>query len=231
MFLREFLEDTPSLFYAFDEPVRFSAALDRALPDLIFANPALLSRALCQKLKVIRETRPTVRFFALESAPGEAVKSGLEFEGFFSGPPPALSEFQKSLSAKLPIPEKLRLLVVDDEEEIRRMLGDYFQNRVNPVFEVHFASDGAEGLGRLERETFDLAMLDIKMPVMDGREVFGSLRRSGNQTPVIIFFAAVFGDELAEIRKIGKAAVVEKGSGQSALGELLPLIKKMAFLG
>ena len=67
------------------------------------------------------------------------------------------------------------------------------------------------------------------MPLLDGREVYREMRKKNINVPTIVFFDAVFGDELAEMRRYGKPAVIEKGAPQSALPELLELVKKMWF--
>ncbi len=61
-----------------------------------------------------------------------------------------------------------KLLIVDDEPEIRDTYGDYFAKR---GFIVETAADGVEGLDKLLHDEFDAALVDIKMPKMDGIEM------------------------------------------------------------
>jgi DNA-binding response OmpR family regulator len=64
--------------------------------------------------------------------------------------------------------EQHKLLIIDDEPEIRETYGDYFTKR---GFIVETAADGVEGLDKLLQDEFDVALIDIKMPKMDGIEV------------------------------------------------------------
>jgi len=61
-----------------------------------------------------------------------------------------------------------KLLIVDNEPEIRDTYGNYFAKR---GFIVDTAADGVEGLDKLLHDEFDAALIDIKMPKMDGIEV------------------------------------------------------------
>lgn len=79
-----------------------------------------------------------------------------------------------------------KILVVDDEREICDVLGDFFEGK---GYEVVKALTGLEALQRFERERPDLVLLDIKMPVMDGVEVFRRLREIDPSVGVIMVTA------------------------------------------
>ena len=57
-----------------------------------------------------------------------------------------------------------KLLVVDDDPGIRRLVG----RLLGRDFEIDAANDGAEGLEKVRQQHFDLVLLDIAMPRMDG---------------------------------------------------------------
>ncbi len=66
-----------------------------------------------------------------------------------------------------------KILVVDDEQDIR----DYLQKRlVKSGYDASSASNGQEALERCRREAFDLVLMDIAMPVMDGYEACKRLK-------------------------------------------------------
>ncbi|OUR93128.1 hypothetical protein A9Q84_21745 [Halobacteriovorax marinus] len=85
--------------------------------------------------------------------------------------------------------DKLKVLVVEDEEEIRDFIGfcleDFLGNRVE-----YFASeDGLDALEKVTLNKYDLIITDIKMPNMDGKEFI--LKVQGNDTvnkstPIIV---------------------------------------------
>ncbi len=227
-FFEEYFEETSSQFYFFFESSKAGVFLDTTAPDLIFLNAAHLSRALAQKMKVLRQSRPHSRLFHLGPPPKET--HSLIFDEIFLEPL-SQTQFQKIMVPHLPIPEKIRMLVIDDDPEVSDTIRDYLEHRTNPSFEICREFDGEKGLALLEKEHFDLVVLDIKMPVLNGCEVYAEIKKRGIQTPVIIFFDAIFGDEMVEIHKHGRPAVVEKGSGSSAMPEMMALIKKMVYFG
>jgi len=75
-----------------------------------------------------------------------------------------------------------RILVVDDEEHLAAGIRE---NLEAEGYRTDIAHDGATGLARLRSEPFDLVVLDVMMPNMDGIEVCAQLRHDGIQTPVL----------------------------------------------
>ena len=78
-----------------------------------------------------------------------------------------------------------RILLVEDDPSIREVTAIGLSNA---GFEVETASDGREGLDRFEREPFDLVLLDVMMPRMDGLEVCRAIRRTST-IPVVMLTA------------------------------------------
>ena len=99
-----------------------------------------------------------------------------------------------------------RILVADDEEGIREsislILGD--------DYELVFAHDGEETLDRLRGETFGLALLDVKMPKLDGLEVLRRLKGSKQNTPVVILTAYQSVELAREAVKLGARTYLPK---------------------
>ena len=75
------------------------------------------------------------------------------------------------------------VLIVDDDEAVRTML--YKVIRSNGI-QAELAATGEQALKMLEQTPFDLILLDINMPGMDGFQVVQVLRQRGNQTPIIL---------------------------------------------
>ena len=78
----------------------------------------------------------------------------------------------------------MRLLLVEDDNEISRMLKGYLENE---NFEILCAMDGEEALKKFD-ESFDLVLLDLMIPKISGMEVLGQIRQKSN-VPVIIISA------------------------------------------
>lgn len=82
--------------------------------------------------------------------------------------------------------QNIKLLVVDDEDRIRRLLTMYLSRE---GYEMDEACDGAEALEKIEETRYDCILLDVMMPEKDGMEVLQELRKMENQTPVILLTA------------------------------------------
>jgi len=81
--------------------------------------------------------------------------------------------------------DKSKLLIVDDDVEIRHLLQQYLQKS---EFQVAVAADGQQMFKILEKEVFDLIVLDLMMPGEDGLSLLRSLRIDSN-VPVIMLTA------------------------------------------
>lgn len=76
-----------------------------------------------------------------------------------------------------------RILIVEDEKPVAKA----FRLKLNKAgFDTKEAGDGEEALALLEREKFDLILLDLVMPKMDGFTVLSTLKEKNNPTPVIV---------------------------------------------
>ena len=94
---------------------------------------------------------------------------------------------------------RLRILVADDEEGIRESLKLILEGEYDLVFVQH----GEETLAKLARERFDLALLDIKMPKIDGLEILKQMKQQRLATPVIILTAYQSVELAKEAIKLG----------------------------
>ncbi len=79
-----------------------------------------------------------------------------------------------------------KVLIVDDDQSLRRALKDRFEFW---GCEVSVAADGREALATAAQNTFDLILLDLSMPVMDGFEVLAKLRADGYPADVVVLSA------------------------------------------
>ncbi|ALK32916.1 response regulator [Burkholderia plantarii] len=85
-----------------------------------------------------------------------------------------------------PEPLRDRILVLDDETEIRQMLQRYL---IAQGFEVRAVKDGMQLDACLERQPYDLLVLDIMMPKEDGLAVCRRLRAQGQTIPILMLTA------------------------------------------
>ncbi len=96
--------------------------------------------------------------------------------------------------------EKPRILVVDDEESHRIMLRAVLKEEGYAVTE---AADGLEALRAVEKEAFDLILLDIRMTEMDGIEALTEIRKISPLVPVLIMTAYASVKTAVEALKAG----------------------------
>jgi DNA-binding response OmpR family regulator len=85
-----------------------------------------------------------------------------------------------------------RVLLVEDDDHLAE--GVAFNLR-NTGYEVETTTTGEAALEALERRAFDVVLLDVMLPGIDGLEVVRRLRRSGNTKPVLIITARNSADD------------------------------------
>jgi DNA-binding response OmpR family regulator len=93
-----------------------------------------------------------------------------------------------------------RILIVEDEEAIADLEKDYLELS---GFEVEIAADGTTGLQRAMEEDFQLIILDLMLPGVDGFEICRQVRNAKN-TPIIMVSAKK--DDIDKIRGLGLGA-------------------------
>ena len=76
-----------------------------------------------------------------------------------------------------------KILIVDDEESIRLL---YKQELEDEGYDITLACNAYEALEIVDRESFDIMVLDIKMPGMDGIEAMQKIVGKKNNIPIII---------------------------------------------
>ncbi len=81
-----------------------------------------------------------------------------------------------------------RVLIVDDDETLRQSLAE--QLRLHEEFLTDEAETGAAALEATKGTYFDVILLDVGLPDMDGREVCRLLRRAGVKSPIVMLTGA-----------------------------------------
>lgn len=86
------------------------------------------------------------------------------------------------------------ILIVEDEEPIRELVATALRFT---GFDVETVDSGARALAEIRNGTFNLVVLDVNLPDLDGFSVCRKLRSDGNQVPVVFLTAR---DDLADLR-------------------------------
>jgi len=123
--------------------------------------------------------------------------------------PPSPAPKEPAPQTKGPAPEapSPRLLVVEDEEAIAEGLAVNFRHK---GYRVDLAADGEGALQRVAAGRYDLIVLDVRLPGVDGFEVCRRLRAAGDLTPVLMLTAASQPDDIVYGLKLGADDYVTK---------------------
>lgn len=103
-------------------------------------------------------------------------------------------------------PEQVRVLVVDDEKVIRNLLQLSLQRM---GYQVVIATDGPEALALFEAQRFDLVLLDILMPGMDGFHVCRAIRKVSD-VPIVMLTALNRPDDIVLGLELGADTYITK---------------------
>ena len=80
----------------------------------------------------------------------------------------------------------MKILIIDDEVKLAKIIKEYLELE---RFRVDLAFDGKEGLEKISVRDYDLIILDLMLPEIDGFKVCRRLRSNKNQVPIIILTA------------------------------------------
>ncbi len=101
----------------------------------------------------------------------------------------------------------IKVLLVDDEVSFAASMKKVLSRR---GLDVHIATDGLTALSMIAKQHFDVVVLDIKMPGMDGTQVFAEIKRFSPDIPVILFTGHYSSGEEEDILKKGAYAYLLK---------------------
>ncbi|NOQ94315.1 MAG: response regulator [Methylophaga sp.] len=103
--------------------------------------------------------------------------------------------------------KKVRILIVEDEVAIREGLIDVF---VYHGYDVDFSGDGIEGLKKALTGTFDLILLDVMLPGMNGFDICNQVREHDRDQAIIMLTAKSSDDDIIEGLTLGADDYVSK---------------------
>ncbi len=121
-----------------------------------------------------------------------------------------------------------RILVVDDEDRIRRLLRMYLEKE---NFIVYEADNGEKAMELAEKEKFDLIILDIMLPDRDGISICKQLRQN-NSLPIIILSAK--GEELTRVHGFEVGAddyIVKPFSPRELIYRVKAILRRTVYIG
>lgn len=143
----------------------------------------------------------------VKSEPGKGSEFSFEIMFPFGVSEPEAIRLQNSEHPDKSELKNLRILLVEDNE-FNQFLAETYLKRNGA--EVVKAENGKSALQFLETNTFDVILMDIQMPVMDGKEATRILRQQGNKTVVIGCSAHALPAEKAECLALGMNGYITK---------------------
>ncbi len=105
------------------------------------------------------------------------------------------------------MPENQTLLIVEDEQAIRTGLVDVF---IYHGFNVDFAEDGLVGLNKAKTGKYDLIILDVMLPSMNGFDICGAIREQDKSQPIIMLTAKTADEDIVQGLSLGADDYVAK---------------------
>jgi OmpR-family two-component system manganese-sensing response regulator len=75
-----------------------------------------------------------------------------------------------------------KVLLMEDDAQLSEIIKEYLEEN---GYDVKLATDGEEAFDMAYEEKFDIFLLDVKVPLMNGFDLLSKLRREGNETPAI----------------------------------------------
>ena len=103
--------------------------------------------------------------------------------------------------------DKIKILIVDDEVIFLESMAKRLEIR---GFDVQTASRGADAIEIARKEQFDLALLDLKMPGMDGKKVLETLKSEDRYIEVVILTGHGSIDSAVDCTKLGAFGYLPK---------------------
>ncbi|CAH0117734.1 MULTISPECIES: response regulator transcription factor [unclassified Paenibacillus] len=107
-----------------------------------------------------------------------------------------------------------KVLIIEDEPTLARLLS---YNLAQEGYDIKVVDHGTEGLQAGLSEHFDLIILDIMLPGMNGFEILAKMRQAGKRTPVIILTARNAEEEVVQGLKSGADDYITKPFGVAEL--------------
>lgn len=203
----------------------------RKLPLRFFTNVVLpsvkfnLSRSVTPKIDFSDESRYYLARFVggLYALPGSPLSSRHDFPARFQA---ATVNWGFRIHPTIGDPwtmdeQKIRVLIADDEDGLRSTIAAWLSDE---GFDVQQAPDGLEAIKLVQSNDFDIALLDIRMPGVNGLEVLRFIKKNSSTTDVVMMTGMSDVNMAVEAMKLGAKEYLTKPID---LDQLVPQLRSL----
>jgi OmpR-family two-component system manganese-sensing response regulator len=120
----------------------------------------------------------------------------------------------------------IKLLLLEDDIQLSEIIAEYLEEN---GCDVTLASDGQEAMDKIYEERFDLLLLDVKVPFMNGFDLLSKIRKDGDETPAIFLTSLNSIDDLSRAFEAGCDDYLKKPFELKELLLRIKTISKRAF--
>src|SRR5687768_3420851 len=117
----------------------------------------------------------------------------------------------------------IRALVVDDEMELRTSVAEFLRNIPDFRIETELAATGTEAIEKIQSSLWDLVLMDVRMPEMDGLTALKAIKEHDPRTFVVLMTAHGTLNDAVEAIKFGAYDYLEKPVDRT---RLIAIVKK-----
>lgn len=114
-----------------------------------------------------------------------------------------------------------KILVVDDEIDVLETIVDTIELEFDDTVSVSKAYNGQEALEIFKKDSFDLVVTDLNMPIMDGIEFTSNVKKINHQAPVIVFTGHGDSEEQQRLTNLGVEIMIKKPFVEDLIDEIV----------
>lgn len=128
------------------------------------------------------------------------------------------------MSDSLSVKKELTVLIIDDNEQITKMISTFLRLNNHKCI---IANDGKYGLDTLQKERFDVILLDLAMPELDGYEILEKIKSPDKLSRIIILTASnITKENQKKFKEIGITTILQKPVDIDVILEKITTISK-----
>jgi two-component system response regulator HydG len=124
------------------------------------------------------------------------------------------------------MPKKVRLLIVDDDIGMTETLSDILEDS---GYDVEVANEGFQAIERVKARAFDVILMDIKMPGINGVKTYKKIKKIRPEAAVMMMTAYSDGEPVAEALKEGAYGVMYKPIDIAKIADFIERMRKNAW--